>query len=77
MSNMLNIRMKDETLKETDELQKTLGAASRSDVVRRAIGLSSALANAVGQGDKIIIEGHGKRREIIIPGLKGFLNDDK
>lgn len=69
MSNMLNIRMKDETLKQTDALQQKLGAASRSDVVRRAISLSAALAKAVEKGDKIIIEGHGQRREILIPGL--------
>ena len=60
---------KEETLKQTDALQQKLGAASRSDVIRRAIGLSSALAHAVEKGDKIIIEGRGQRREILIPGL--------
>lgn len=69
MSYTLNIRIKEETLKQTDALQQKLGAASRSDVIRRAIGLSSALAHAVEKGDKIIIEGRGKRREILIPGL--------
>lgn len=63
------IRMKEETLDQTDRLQKKFGAPSRSDVIRRAIGLSDTLANAVKDGDKIIIEGHGKRREVIIPGL--------
>lgn len=69
MSYTLNIRIKEETLKQTDALQQKLGAASRSDVIRRAIGLSSALAHAVEKGDKIIIEGRGQRREILIPGL--------
>lgn len=69
MTGTLNIRIKDETLAQTDKLQKKLGAPSRSDVIRRAIGLSDALTDAVGRGDKIIIEGHGQRREIIIPGL--------
>lgn len=69
MTNVL-IRMKDETLSQTDRLQRKLGAPSRSDVIRRAIDLSDALTGALQKGDKIIIEGHGQRREIIIPGLK-------
>ena len=69
MTNVL-IRMKAETLSQTDLLQKKLGSPSRSDVIRRAIDLSDALTGAVQKGDKIIIEGHGQRREIIIPGLK-------
>ncbi|KTC94881.1 hypothetical protein [Legionella feeleii] len=68
MTNVL-IRMKDETLNQTDRLQKKFGAPSRSDVIRRAIGLSDALTGAIQKGDKLIIEGHGQRREIIIPGL--------
>jgi hypothetical protein len=63
------IRMKDETLSQTDRLQKKFGAPSRSDVIRRAIDLSDAISGAVHKGDKIIIEGNGERREIIIPGL--------
>jgi metal-responsive CopG/Arc/MetJ family transcriptional regulator len=69
MSTTLNIRIKEETLEQTDRLKKKFGAPSRSDVIRRAIGLSDARASAVENGDKIIIEGHGMRREIIMPGL--------
>ena len=69
MSSVLNIRVQDETLKQTDRLQKAFNAPSKSDVIRRAIGLSDALTTAVQRGDKIIIEGHGERREIIIPGV--------
>ncbi len=68
MTNVM-IRMKDETVNQADRLQKRLGAPSRSDVVRRALDLSDAISHAVNKGDKIIIEGHGQRREIIIPGL--------
>jgi len=56
MSYTLYIRIEDETLKQTDALQKKLGAASRSDVIRRAIGLSSALAHAVEKGDKLLLK---------------------
>lgn len=63
------IRMKEETLHQTDRLQKKFGAPSRSDVIRRAIDLSDVISCAIHKGDKIIIEGNGERREIIIPGL--------
>ena len=65
----LNIRMKEETLEQTERLQKKFRAPSKSDVIRRAIGLSDLLTSAIEKGDKIIIEGHGVRREILIPGI--------
>lgn len=68
MANVM-IRMKDETVAQADRLQKKLGAPSRSDVVRRALDLSDMIASAVQKGDRVVIEGHGKVREIIIPGL--------
>lgn len=70
MSTVLNIRVQEETLIQTERLQKALGAPSKSDVIRRAIGLSDALTEAIEHGDKIIIEGRGGRREIIIPGVR-------
>lgn len=68
MANVM-IRMKEETLTQTDRLQKKFGAPSRSDVIRRAIDLSDAISSALQRGDRIIIEGHGTKRELIIPGL--------
>jgi len=70
MSGTLNIRIKDETLQQTDRLKKRFGAPSRSDVIRRAIELSDSLAEAIKLGEKIIIEGKNGRREVILPGLK-------
>ena len=69
MSSTLNIRIKDETLAQTDRLQKKFDSPSRSDVIRRAVGLSDALTEAVGRGDRLILEGRGMRREVFIPGL--------
>jgi metal-responsive CopG/Arc/MetJ family transcriptional regulator len=68
MTNIM-IRMKDETLEQTDRLQKKLCAPSRSDVIRRAIGLSDTISSYLQKGDRLIIEGNGLRREVIIPGL--------
>jgi Arc/MetJ-type ribon-helix-helix transcriptional regulator len=71
MSGTLSIRIKDETLAQTDRLKKRFGAPSRSDVIRRAVELSDSLANAIQHGDKVIIETkNGSRREVILPGLK-------
>lgn len=68
MTNIL-IRMKEQTLEQTDMLQKKFQAPSRSDVIRRAIDLSYALTAALQKGDKILIEGNGRTRELIIPGV--------
>lgn len=68
MANIM-IRMKEETLEQADRLQKKFGAPSRSDVVRRALDLSDVIASALQKGDRLVIEGHGKVRELIIPGL--------
>lgn len=69
MSKTMNIRMLDETVKQAERLEKKLNAPSRSDVVRRAIGLSDLLVNALEKGDKLYIEGHGVKKEILIPGV--------
>lgn len=70
MSSTLNIRIKNETLEQTDRLKHRFGAPSRSDVIRRAVELSDSLAEAIEHGDKVIIEGKSGRREVILPGLK-------
>lgn len=70
MSSVMNIRIQDKTLEQTDRLKEIFDAPSRSDVIRRAIELSDALTDAVKRGEKIFVEGHGERRQIIIPGVK-------
>ncbi len=67
--NLVQFRMKDETVEQTARLQEKFKAPSKSDVIRRAIGLSDLLVNALEKGDKLYIEGHGVRREILIPGI--------
>lgn len=68
-SNLVQFRMKDETVDQTNRLQKKFNAPSKSDVIRRAIGLSDALVSAIEHGDKIYIEGHEGKRQLIIPGI--------
>lgn len=70
MSTVINIRMKDETLAQTERLQKSLNAPSKSDVIRRAIQLNDVLATRIKDGGKIIIENKdGSKTQILIPGI--------
>lgn len=68
-SNLVQFRMKDETVEQTKRLQAKFNAPSKSDVIRRAIGLSDTLVAAIEKGDKIFIEGHGEKRQLLIPGI--------
>lgn len=70
MASVVQVRMKENTIKQVDKLQKTVHAPSRSDAIRRAVEISDVLVNAVSHGDKIIIESKdGKQRQILISGL--------
>lgn len=70
MSTVVNIRMKDETLAQTDRLQKSFNAPSKSDVIRRAIEVSDTLASSMKDGAKILIEyKDGSKERVIFPGL--------
>lgn len=74
MSTIVTIRMQDKTLNQTEHLKNLYDAPSKSDVIRRAIELNEALAQAACRGDKIVIEGKSGKREIILPGLKQAVN---
>lgn len=68
---LLQIKVKDNTLKDIDTLQERLHAPGRSDTVRRSIEITFALAEAMRKGAKLIVEDKkGNRTQIIITGLK-------
>ena len=70
MSEVIQVRMKQNTVEQVDKLQKRVHAPSRSDAIRRAVEISDLLVNAVEHGDKVIIEGkNGRQREVLIAGL--------
>ena len=67
---LVQIRMKENTLAQIDNVQNRVHALSRSEAVRKAIELTDVITKALTQGDKIIIEGHnGKRMQVLIPGM--------
>jgi metal-responsive CopG/Arc/MetJ family transcriptional regulator len=70
MTTTVPVRMKENTIRQIDQLQTKVHAPSRSDAIRRAIEISDVIVNAIKEGDKIIIEGkNGKKRQILITGL--------
>lgn len=70
MSKTLDIRIKDTTLEQIDYIQSALNAPSKSDVVRRAVGVTEHIIKAISRGDTVIIRtSTGFSRKILIPGL--------
>jgi len=70
MTDIVQVRMKENTISQIDKLQKLVHSSSRSDAIRRAVEISDILVNAASQGDRIIIEGKdGKQRQLLITGL--------
>lgn len=67
----VQVRMKEETLKQVERIQNLMYMPSRSDLVRRSIGIMDILVDAIEKGNKIIIEDKkGNQRQILITGLK-------
>lgn len=70
VTSVLSIRMQEKTLKQTIKLQKSFSAPSKSDVIRRAIELSDAMASLINEGCRIVVENKdGSRSRLILPGL--------
>lgn len=70
MTTEINVQMRADTLKKMDRLKARVHTPSRSDAIRRAVEISDLLVDAVGHGDRIIIESKsGKQRQILITGL--------
>lgn len=70
MSEVVQVRMKDDTLDQLDKLKSIVNSPSRSDAVRRAVGITDILVNAIIHGDKVILEKkNGKQTQILITGL--------
>lgn len=70
ISEVVQVRMKEETLQQLDKLKVVVKSPSRSDAVRRSVQLTDLLINAILKGNRILIEDNrGKQSQIMIPGL--------
>lgn len=71
LTKLVQVKMREDTIKEIDEVQKKIQAPSMSDAVRRSIGIAYALTKYVEDGDKIIIETKdGEKKQLIITGME-------
>lgn len=69
-SQIIQVRMKEQTIGQIDKLKTIVNAPSRSDAVRRAVDITDILLTAILKGEKIIVEKkNGKQTEILITGL--------
>lgn len=69
---VLQVRMRQNTLDQVDKIKAIVKAPSRSDAVRRAVGITDILIDAIVKGEKVILETPGgKQTQILITGLNG------
>jgi len=67
---VVQVRMRDETLSQVDRLKAIVGCPGRSEAVRRAVGITDILINAIVKGERVILERpDGKQTQILITGL--------
>lgn len=67
---LIQIKLRDDTMREIEEVQRKIRAPSVSDTVRRSVGIAYALTNYAERGAKIIIETKdGEKRQITITGM--------
>lgn len=67
---VVQVRMREDTLDQVNRLESILKTASRSDAVRRAVGIADLLIDAILKGEKVILEKkNGKQTQILITGL--------
>lgn len=67
---MVEVRMRDDTLLQVDQLQNRVHAPSRSDALRRAVELTDVVTKAIQHGARVIIEEKdGRQVEVNVPGI--------
>lgn len=67
---LLQIRVTENTLQQIDKIQAIVKAPSRSDAIRRSFDLSEALLNEIIKGGRVILEDKkGRQREILVTGI--------
>jgi hypothetical protein len=67
---VVQVRMREDTLDQLDDIKNKVNAASRSDAVRRAVGLTDILISEIYKGKRILLEDKkGRQTQIFITGL--------
>lgn len=69
-SQLVQMRLKRNTISQVDDLQTLFNSPNRTDVVKTSIALASMIAQAMREGQSVFLESKaGKRERIVIPGL--------
>ncbi len=67
---VVQVRMRDETLGQLDRFMTIVKSPSRSDAVRRSLGITDLISSEVIKGSRLILEKkNGKQTQILITGL--------
>lgn len=70
MFEVVQVKMKNDTIRQLDKIKNIVNAPSRSDAVRRAVGITDTIIHAIEQGNRILIESTtGKQKQLLISGL--------
>lgn len=68
---LIQIKVRDDTIREISEVQQKIHSPSVSDTVRRSVSIVRALTKYAEEGDKIIIETkNGEKIQLIITGME-------
>lgn len=69
-SEIVQVRMRQNTQDQLKHFEEKVNAPSRSDAIRRAVEISDLLVKEIANGGKIIVQSkNGKEKEILITGL--------
>lgn len=68
---LIQMNLREPTIKKVEELKETLGASTRTDVIRTAIDVLYLVATAVKYDKKTVVfeAPDGTRDRVVIPGL--------
>lgn len=68
---LIQIKVRENTLREIDEVTAKIHSPSMSDTIRHSVNIVYSLTKQVEEGDMIVIDGRdGIRRQLIITGMR-------
>ena len=65
---LVQVNMQPQTIERVEKLKITLGTQNRSEIIKQSINITEYIAQALKNGNEIIIEKKdGKRERLVIP----------
>jgi len=67
---LVQMNMRDRTIKKIESLKKILGTDNRTDIIKTSIDIASIVSSAIHNGASVMItEKDGSKSKIVIPGI--------